>query len=86
MNHYYKVFDACFHLTNPRPKKHSNNWFDKDLQVLMYEKETLFKKYINKKTLTAKVKYNKARNLYDHTIQQKKKLHYSSLFDNQKIV
>ena len=39
---------------------HSDNWFDKDLQVLMYEKEKLFKKYVNKKTLTAKVKYNKA--------------------------
>ena len=69
INHYYKVFDACFPLTNPRPKTHSNNWFDKDLQVLMYEKEKLFKKYVNKKTLTAKVKYNKARNLYYHTIQ-----------------
>ena len=50
----------------------------------MYEKEKLFKKYVNKKTLTAKVKYNKARNLYYHTIQQKKKLHYSSLFDKLK--
>ena len=84
INHYYKVFDPCFPLTNPRPKTHSNNWFDKDLQVLMYEKEKLFKKYVNKKTLTAKVKYNKARNLYYHTIQQKKKLHYSSLFDKLK--
>ena len=52
----------------------------------MYEKEKLFKKYVNKKTQTAKVKYNKARNLYCHTIQQKKKLHYSSLFDKQKII
>ena len=50
----------------------------------MYEKAKLFKKYVNKKTLTAKVKYNKARDLYYHTIQQKKKLHYSSLFDKQK--
>ena len=50
----------------------------------MYEKEKLFKKYVNKKALIAKVKYNKARNLYYHTIQQKKKLHYSSLFDKLK--
>ena len=85
INHYCKVFDACFPLTNPRPKTHSNNWFDKDLQVLMYEKKNLLK-YVNKKTLTAKVKYNKARNLYYHTIQQKKKLDYSSLFDKQKII
>ena len=84
MNYYYKVFDVCFSLTNPRPKTPSNSWFDKDLQVLMYEQEKLFKKYVNKKTLTTKVKYNKARNLYYHTIQQKKKLHYSSLFDKQK--
>ena len=85
INHYYKVFNACFPLTNPRPKTRSNNWFDKDLQVPMYEKEKLFKKYVNKKTLTAKLKYNKARNLYSyHPIQQKKKLHYSSLFDKQK--
>ena len=62
INHYYKVFNACFPLANPRPKTHSNNWFDKDLQVLMYEKEKLFKKYVSTKTLTAKVKYNKARN------------------------
>ena len=34
--------------------------------------------------MTAIVKYNKARNLYHHLIQQKKKLHYSSLFDKQK--
>ena len=80
MNHYYKVFDACFPLTNPRPKTYSNSWFDKDLQVLMYEKEKLFKK----KTLTAKVKHNKDRNLYYHTNQQKMKLHYSSLFDKLK--
>ena len=80
INHYYKVFDACFPLTNPRPKTRPNSWFDKDLQALMHEKEKLFKKYVNKKTLTAKVKYNKARNLYYRTIQQKKKLHYSSLF------
>ena len=84
INHYYKDFDARFPLTNPRPKTHSNNWFDKDLHVLMHEKEKLFKKYVNKKTLTAKVKYNKARNLYYHPIQQKKKLHYSSLFNKQK--
>ena len=84
MNHYYKVFDACFPLTKPRPKPHSNSWFDKDLQALMYEKEKLFKKYVNKKTLTAKVKNNKARNFYFHTIQEKNKLHYSSLFDKQK--
>ena len=50
----------------------------------MYEKEKLFKKHVNKKTLTAKVKYNKARNLYYHTIQQKKNLHYLYLFDKQK--
>ena len=83
-NHYYKVFDACFPLTNSKPKTYCNSWFDKDLQVLVYEKEKLFKKYANKKTLTAKVKYNKARNLYYHAIQEKKKLHYSSLFDKQK--
>ena len=53
MNDYYKVFDACFPLTNPRPNTHSSSWFDKDFQVLMYEKEKLFKKYVNKKTLTA---------------------------------
>ena len=47
-------------------------------------RKKLFKKYVNKKTLSAKVKYNKARNLYYHTIQQKKKLHYSSLFDKLK--
>ena len=47
-------------------------------------KKKTFKKYVNKKTLTAKVKYNKARNLYYYTFQQKKKLHYSSLFDKQK--
>ena len=68
MNLYYQVFNACFPLTNPRPKTHSNSWFDKDLHVLVYEKEKLFKKYVNKKTLTAKVKYNKPRNLYYHTI------------------
>ena len=66
MNHYYKVFDAYFSQTNPRPKTHSNSWFDK---VLMYEKEKLFKKYVKKKMLTAKAKYNRATNLYYHTIQ-----------------
>ena len=75
INHDYNVFDTCFPLTNPRPKIQSNSCFDKDLHVLMYEKEKLFKKYVNKKTLTAKVKYYKARNLYYHTIQQRKKLH-----------
>ena len=44
MNHYYKVFDACFPLTNPRPKTHSNSCFDKDLQVLMYEKRKTLQK------------------------------------------
>ena len=73
-----------FPLTNPRPKTHSNSWFDIDLQVLMYEKEKLLKKYVNKKTPTAKVKYSKARNLYYRTIQQKKILRYSFLFDKQK--
>ena len=68
MNHYYKVFDPCFPLPSPRPKTHSKGWFDKDLQILMYDKEKLFKKYVNKKMLTAKVKYNKARNHYNHTI------------------
>ena len=47
-------------------------------------RKKIFKKYANKRTLNAKVKYIKARNLYYHTIQQKKKLHYSSLFDKQK--
>ena len=54
INHYYKVFDAYF----PQPTKtHFDSWFDKDLQLVMYEKEKLFKKYVNKKTLTSKVKY-----------------------------
>ena len=33
MNHYYKVFDACFPLIHWRPKTHSNIWFDKDFQI-----------------------------------------------------
>ena len=56
----------------------------KILQILPQEKETLFKKYLKKKTLIAKVNYSKARNSYFRTLKVKKDSYYSSLFAQHK--
>ena len=84
MNEYTSIFNNCFPLVETKSHKKSKNWFDQDLLNLMHEKDKLFKKYITKKTITAKVKYNEARNKYFHSIQEKKKAFFASIFEKQK--
>ena len=79
MKEYNRVFENCFPLTAVKNYAKNKSWFDKDLQILLQEKETLFKKYLKKKTLIAKVNYNKARNSYFRTLKIKKDSYYSSL-------
>ena len=84
MKEYNRVFENCFPLTAVKNYAKNKSWFDKDLQILLQEKETLFKKYLKKKTLIAKVNYNKARNSYFRTLKIKKDSYYSSLFAQHK--
>ena len=69
---YYQVFDKSFPLIQINNNSKSS-WFDKDLQKLLQIKE-MFKKYCAKKNLLSKVNYNKARNVYFRTLQEKRKL------------
>ena len=78
-----RVFENCFPLTAVQNHAKNKSWFDKDLQILLQEKEKLFKK-ISKKTLIAEVNYNKARNSYFCTLKIKKGGYYSSLFAQHK--
>ena len=72
LNEYNRVFENCFPLTAVKNGAKNKSWFDEDLQILLQEKEKLFKKYLKKKTLIAKVNCNKARNSYFCTLKKKK--------------
>ena len=50
MSNYKKAFSQCFPLTQQHCKTKNNQaWFDKDLYLLMVNKNKFFKKYLKKK-------------------------------------
>ena len=50
MSNYKKAFNQCFLLTQQHCKTKNNQaWFDKDLYLLMVNKNKFFKKYLKKK-------------------------------------
>ena len=79
---YHQVFDKSFPLIQINNNSKSS-WFDKDLHKLLQTKK-IFKKYCAKKNFLSKVNYNKARNVYFRTLKEKKKAHYSSVFERHK--
>jgi len=58
-------------------------WFDKELKELLTTKETLFKKYIQCKSMKNKNLFNKAGNLYFTKIQKKQEFIKNTLEHNK---
>ena len=54
---YCLCFDRCFPLTTLKANGH-NAWFDKELKNLLHAKNKLYKKYLCKKSLVNKLKFN----------------------------
>ena len=56
MSNYKKAFNQCFPLTQQHYKTKNNQaWFDKDLYLLMVNKNKFFKKYLKKKIFYTKL-------------------------------
>ena len=50
MRNYKKAFNQCYPLTQQHCKTKNNQpWFDKDLYLLMVNKNKFFKKYLKKR-------------------------------------
>ena len=81
---YSSCFDKCFPLTTVNATGHNNAWYDKELKNLLHVKNKLYKKYLCKKSLFNKLKFNRARNFYFHILQGKKKSYYASVFEQHK--
>ena len=64
---YSSCFDRCFPLTTVNASGHSNAWYDKEHTNLLQVKNKLHKKYLCKKSLANKLKFNKAL-VIDHFI------------------
>ena len=74
MSNYKKAFSQCFPLTQQHCKTKNNQaWFDKDLYLLMVNKNKFFKKYLKKKNVLNKANFNKIRNSYNRALQEKNK-------------
>ena len=81
---YNQVFENWLPLTVVKNHAKNKSYFDENLQILPQDKEKLFKEYLRKKTLIAKVNHNKARNSYFRTLKIKKDSYHSSLFAQHK--
>ena len=69
MSNYKKAFNQCFPLTQQHCKTKNNQaWFDKDLYLLMVNKNKFFKKYLKKKNVLNKANFNKIRNSYNRAL------------------
>ena len=53
--------------------KNNQARFDKDLYLLMVNKNKVFKKYLKKKNVLNKANFNKIRNSYNRALQEKNK-------------
>ena len=74
MSNYKKAFNQCYPITQQYYKTKNNQaWFDKDLYLLMVNKNKFFKKYLKKKKVLNKADFNKIRNSYNGALQEKYK-------------
>ena len=73
MKDYTVLFNKYFPKQHIKVNKKNHNWFGEELKNLLCNKEVLFRKYIQTKSLEIKKISTKARNLYFRKIQQKKK-------------
>ena len=65
MRNYKKAFNQCFLLTQQHCKTKNNQaWFDKDLYLLMVNKNKFFKNHLKKTNVINKANFNKIRNSY----------------------
>jgi len=86
MNNYGKIFNDCFPLKQVNKKRATNPWFDQERFELMKSKDKLYKKYISNRTSRSKALYNRARNIYYHNFEVKKKLFFVAHFEKHKII
>ena len=73
MKDYMNLFNKYFPKQVIKDNKKNHNWFDDELKKLLFNKEALFKKYMQTKSPETKRQFTKARNLYFRKIQQKNK-------------
>ena len=70
---YMNLFNKYFPKQVIKDNKKNHNWFDDELKKLLFNKEALFKKYMQTKSPETKRQFTKAHNLYFRKIQQKNK-------------
>ena len=83
MCNYEKAFNQCFPLTQQHcinKTKNNQAWFDKDLYLLMVNKNKFFKKYLKKKNVLNKANFSKIRNSYKRALQEKKQSYMAQTF------
>ena len=79
MYSYSQTFNDSF--TNKKTNKPKNKvWYDKELHELNRDKQISYRKYLAKKSTTAKLAYMAARNKYFQQIELKKRMHYMNIF------
>ena len=83
-NNYFSTFNKCFPMKKTTKQKENKEWFDKELNNLLYKKEKLFKAFLKEKNQKNKEAFLKCRNLYFRTVKLKKQAFYLKKFNSYK--
>ena len=76
------LFNKYFPKQVIKDNRKNHNWFDDELKKLLFNKEALFKKYMQTKFPETKRQFTKARNLNFSKIQQKKQKHIKNKLES----